>query len=215
MKPRTRTAFVVIVLLVGWFLAVPFRKPAHPVSSDTSRNSPELNIRHQASVTTSRPIAAPIKLTPDNTAWIRPRMRREFDNASHRAPIGELSPAASAPAPEQFLVPVAQPTPSPRRHDEIVDEAEVHGAKSEQIEKKQPTDIPSSHQRWHRVVNGDSLPRLAETYLGNKDHYLLIFEANRDVLASPSVLPIGVELRIPRAAEVGSATPPAGLNWKP
>jgi nucleoid-associated protein YgaU len=51
--------------------------------------------------------------------------------------------------------------------------------------------------RMHRVVNGDTLPKLARTYLGDADLYLVIYEANRRVLWSPYILPIGVELRIP------------------
>lgn len=51
--------------------------------------------------------------------------------------------------------------------------------------------------RTHRVTDGDSLQALAERYLGSADRYLEIYEANRDVLTSPQLLPIGAELRIP------------------
>lgn len=52
-------------------------------------------------------------------------------------------------------------------------------------------------QQTHKVVDGNTLPQLAEQYLGRADRYLEIFEYNRDVLQSPDVLPIGAELRIP------------------
>jgi hypothetical protein len=39
--------------------------------------------------------------------------------------------------------------------------------------------------------------------LGDTDLYLVIYEANRGVLSSPYILPIGAELRIP--ASVGAA----------
>ena len=52
--------------------------------------------------------------------------------------------------------------------------------------------------RTHVVVDGDSLAKLAERYLGrcrrSDDE---IYRLNRDVLASPELLPIGVELQIP------------------
>jgi len=51
----------------------------------------------------------------------------------------------------------------------------------------------------HRIVDGDTLPRLAERYLGTSRRYLEIYEINRDVLRTPDELPIGVELRIPAA----------------
>ncbi len=72
-------------------------------------------------------------------------------------------------------------------------------------------------QQTHKVVDGDTLPQLAQQYLGRADRYLEIFEYNRDVLESPDVLPIGAELRMPSrfAAPAGDsattkdAVPPA------
>ncbi|HUT08978.1 MAG TPA: LysM domain-containing protein [Thermoguttaceae bacterium] len=65
--------------------------------------------------------------------------------------------------------------------------------------------------RTHRIVDGDSLANLAQRYLGSADRALEIYEANRDVLPSPQVLPIGDELTIPpRDGVPGPALPPAG-----
>lgn len=49
----------------------------------------------------------------------------------------------------------------------------------------------------HRIADGDTLSGLAERYLGSSQRFAEIFDANRDHLASPDLLPIGVELRIP------------------
>ena len=49
----------------------------------------------------------------------------------------------------------------------------------------------------HRIADGDTLSKLAERYLGRSERYLEIYNANRDVLASPDLLPIGATLRIP------------------
>jgi LysM repeat protein len=51
--------------------------------------------------------------------------------------------------------------------------------------------------RTHKVVDGDTLRLLAERYLGSAGEAMAIFEANRDALPSPEILPIGVELKIP------------------
>ena len=59
---------------------------------------------------------------------------------------------------------------------------------------------PASAIRWHVVADGDSLPRLAQRYLGDAGRGLEIFEENRNVLKNPDVLPIGVQLRIPTPA---------------
>jgi len=49
----------------------------------------------------------------------------------------------------------------------------------------------------HRIVDGDTLTALAEKYLGGGDRRLEIYDANRDVLPSPDLLPIGIEIAIP------------------
>lgn len=67
-------------------------------------------------------------------------------------------------------------------------------------------------QRTHRIVDGDTLPDLAQRYLGDKSRALEIFEANRHILPSPEILPIGQEIRIPgpvRAASASSESAPA------
>jgi len=51
--------------------------------------------------------------------------------------------------------------------------------------------------RKHKIVDGDTLRALAERYLGSPDRWLEIYEVNRELLPSPELLPIGVELKIP------------------
>ncbi len=55
---------------------------------------------------------------------------------------------------------------------------------------------PDESLRTHKIVDGDTLHTLAERYLGSADRYMEIYEANREVLPSPEILPIGVELEI-------------------
>lgn len=69
--------------------------------------------------------------------------------------------------------------------------------------KEQTNEAP----RWHRIVDGDTLQILSQTYYGSADHALIIFEANRQSLTSPSILPLGVELRIPSLSERREPTP--------
>lgn len=51
--------------------------------------------------------------------------------------------------------------------------------------------------RTHKIVDGDTLASLAERYLGSASRAGEIFQANRDVLMDPQLLPIGAELKIP------------------
>ena len=51
--------------------------------------------------------------------------------------------------------------------------------------------------RTHKIVDGDTLRALAQLYLGDADRAWEIYEANRSVLPSAELLPIGAELTIP------------------
>jgi nucleoid-associated protein YgaU len=62
--------------------------------------------------------------------------------------------------------------------------------------------LPATGARTHRIVDGDSLAMLAERYLGSAARAREIFDANRDVLPDPELLPIGAELKIPPTARV-------------
>ena len=52
-------------------------------------------------------------------------------------------------------------------------------------------------QRTHRIVDGDSLAKLAQRYLGDRQRGPEIFAANSDVLDNPDILPLGKTLKIP------------------
>jgi phage tail protein X len=71
-------------------------------------------------------------------------------------------------------------------------------------------------RRIHKIVDGDTLESLAQRYLGSKERRLEIYEANRDVLDNPEVLPIGAKLKIP-AAEASDGRPktPFGTREPP
>jgi LysM repeat protein len=69
------------------------------------------------------------------------------------------------------------------------------------------SDSGASDPRTHRIVDGDTLSKLASRYLGRADRFLEIFEFNRDVLASPDLLPIGSTLKIPSRRDKAPASP--------
>lgn len=52
--------------------------------------------------------------------------------------------------------------------------------------------------RTHTIRDGDTLPRLAQRYLGDPARGGEILNANPSVLSDPEVLPIGAEIVIPR-----------------
>jgi nucleoid-associated protein YgaU len=82
-----------------------------------------------------------------------------------------------------------------------------------------PPPWPERHGlRTHIVIDGDSLERLAGRYLDDPTRGVEIFEANRELLSSPELLPIGAELVIPEMrsrSAFGSSTPQSSLARDP
>lgn len=72
-------------------------------------------------------------------------------------------------------------------------------------QEEPPTDSPElppadDTQDTYVVQPGDTLSKIALRLYGNAALWTLIFEANRDKLSSPSLLRVGMELRIPERA---------------
>jgi nucleoid-associated protein YgaU len=81
---------------------------------------------------------------------------------------------------------------------------EVKGDKVER--SRQSSTTSSSKFITHEVVAGDNLSRLAKQYLGSHAKYLTLFEANRDVLATPDDLSLGMKLKIPVKSSATNAS---------
>ncbi len=65
---------------------------------------------------------------------------------------------------------------------------------------------PSGDTLIHHVEAGDTLRKLAERYLGDREKFQAIFEANAKILPDPRLLPIGIDLQIPVLATTRVAT---------
>jgi nucleoid-associated protein YgaU len=60
------------------------------------------------------------------------------------------------------------------------------------------TAITNKSARRHRIVEGDTLEQIAQQYYRSSALANAIFEANRDQLQQPDVLPLGVRLILPQ-----------------
>lgn len=98
---------------------------------------------------------------------------------------------ANVPERVQLGVPVFSELPSAKRamQGTPLGSVSLQGA-------PQP-DAPRATRRKHRIRDGDTLPALARRYLGDSRLASRIFEANRDVLSHPDVLPLGISIVIP------------------
>lgn len=124
-------------------------------------------------------------------------------------PSGAAEPSAAAPADRP--VPIEPPLLAKHYPGRLADDRlGPLVARLGWGDFSQPAPARPTH---HRIADGDTLATLAERYLGDARRAGELFEANRDVLADPEVLPVGAELRIPqndrgivaaRVAEVSS-----------
>ena len=49
----------------------------------------------------------------------------------------------------------------------------------------------------YTIVSGDTLSKIAKTYLGEASRYMEIFNLNKDKLSNPDMIKVGQQLSIP------------------
>lgn len=186
MDPAVKTALAVCVVVMGFCAAQFFRHGRPPMPApQVEESAAQLLIPHKSFPQGRKPTAA---------QNLQPRRTDAGTAQSARQP--ELS---GFPSEAVVLGPGRQdvPPPLPKEYPD-----ENGDTRSSALRPLRPIPFallapPADGQRKHRVVDGDTLPALAERYLGDGERWGEIFAANRDVLVDPRLLPIGVELKIP------------------
>jgi nucleoid-associated protein YgaU len=127
---------------------------------------------------------------PVDTARLDEPIRRKADSGPRF-----LMEVRSIPPPSVASPPISKPA---RPMDMLtgVPLFEGGGAVPQLARNYPPAEQPKLVE--HRVIDGDTLPALAQRYLGDASRAVEIFEANRDVLADPELLPIGAILKMPK-----------------
>ncbi len=159
---------------------------SHPTSTPAAgeRSSSEAPPEGEGGLQPVRPAGQLRPLTP-------PPMPTRFEASSH-----EISPppAAQAAAASQRGAQVRPRTTPPSVPRQAAAPRPTHGASA----------LSGRSPRIHTIVDGDTLERLAQRYLGDARREGEIFAANRGVLSDPELLPIGATIVIPQAP---AATP--------
>ncbi|NNC95829.1 MAG: peptidoglycan-binding protein LysM [Chitinophagales bacterium] len=66
-----------------------------------------------------------------------------------------------------------------------------------QVDDRMNVEKPEPEAKFHTVVSGDTLGKIAKEYYGNAMKYPVIFEANKPMLKDPDKIYPGQVLRIP------------------
>ncbi len=123
-------------------------------------------------------------------------------DATARLPVNALTGAPSsdeedaAHEPRQFAPPIVRSLP----RAESPPSAAI-------VARRPPIDAPRVEPQRHKIRDGDTLSSLAERYLGDARRAVEIFEANREVLTDPDLLPLGKYLTIPQLRELPPLAP--------
>ncbi len=80
------------------------------------------------------------------------------------------------------------------------------------VESHTAADALPSKLRTHTIVNGDTLARIAQRYLGTRSRDGEIYELNRDRISDSEVLPIGRTIRIPHRQQSLAEREAGGSN---
>ena len=133
-------------------------------------------------------------LTPKSQGTVR--SNREPERTQRALKPVPLEPSLNSPKPLR-PVPWTPPTTSNRWNLRARTQPRETFIRKETRTRERPQSLKSGVQ-YHRITQGDSLVQLAQKYLGNPDLAMRLFEANRDKLIAPDILPLGVDLVIPQ-----------------
>jgi nucleoid-associated protein YgaU len=186
------------IVLSGLAGAALFRRSPSPT---TPNGSPETPL--------DRPIVPPAVEDSPAAARLLGRIdparvdpARAADTAAASASGRTTLAAPSGPLARR---PSAAAEPSPPRKQAVSPDA--------QADEQEPAGPAPRAGQVHQVRDGDTLSSLARHYLGSSKRFLEIYEANRDLLSNPDLLPIGARLKIPPAdAVVRTAAPATRAN---
>src|SRR5687768_13557547 len=184
--PKTNKRVVAVVIVaVGVLGALPFLQRSPVAHAPPAKASPALEP------------APDVTLHMGTESATSPAVGLRDDEA-------EYSPALSAPAiTRSRLEEHGLPPELPERYQPLIQ----NSLPGREVGLEQPRVRPALPQeRTHRIVDGDTLPRLAERYWQDASLADALWEANRSVLLSPDPLPLGVTIRIP-ARPASRATP--------
>jgi hypothetical protein len=189
----TRLSLVALVLVIGVGTAMLFRKQPTQ-TSEISRGTPDPLLLRKSPAAASRP-ATVVRASDDAVAESPPKM-------------SVLRPLLDSPADDRRVLPppdlensFARPLMPIRHRGDAADDRAGDADTIVRLPNADPTNAELRDEprpaRTRVVVDGDSLRSLAKRYLGSSERYMEIYEANRDVLASPDLLEIGMQLKIP------------------
>ena len=189
MQRGAKIALASGIVIAGLAGASLFRKPAEPTTS-TDAEPARLD----------RTAPALVEHDPAAAARLSDQVDPVSNAVESPAPSAAADAGRSPSAPRVAADFQTPPPEGPRADENDVSPVDRVGR------------TPRRRGRTHRVRDGDTLSMLAADYLGSSQRYLEIFEANREILKNPDLLPIGAELKIPSPEAIVRQQPQATIE---
>ena len=190
MKRPQPITLVVMIMVLGLLISLPFRKTPHErIKSDAQIDRSSLPLR---ALNVPLLVSPPLEVSP--VADYSHDSQKDVHNASSSA-VAKIRVA------DQLDGELAPPTlASQYRPRESFKEDE--GVPVITSDNTDVNSTYSGHWETHRIRDGDTLKSIAKRYFADEVKARAIYEANRKLLKDPEILPLGLELRIPKADEV-------------
>lgn len=200
MHRDTKLGLALGILVIGFAAAFCF--PREPVSRGTAAPELEQTLRLDESIE-FLPIRAykrePARITLRDTEPQQPEpVSDESDNVATSAPpappiapIGREAGPSPLPRIEISLAPLREEGAITNAHEEVSVDSPAPAA----------TVADPAHTTTYTVKSGDTLSGIAHRFLGAASRYREVYEANRDVLANPDDVRMGMQLTIPLPGE--------------
>ncbi len=177
--PAVRVALVISIFIACVFIAIVFRPVfSTPIGAKAEIDTP-LSLQHQ-------------KQLP------HPSTSQEQSLVSASSASQQFASRSTSSKGPTVLSPLGPPQPGPSLPPSYPAYSSTNSARWGMPLDMMPTVARTVEgPQVHKIVDGDNLGDLAARYLGSAARAMEIFQANRDVLTDPELLPIGVELKIP------------------
>lgn len=194
--PRGRKTTIVLgILSLGILGAMPFFRPARTVPAVARLPATdELSLRGVPLQVSTQSNASPaVGLYDEDPAPVQGAPAADLAVPRFSAGLEHLGPPPEFTSTYPTLLESVDTWTSRQHAADVVSRSRVI-VRPASAESRLPGSEPL---RRHRVVDGDTLARLAGRYLGDSSRAGEIYQANREALATPEVLPLGIEIVIP------------------
>ena len=200
MQSDQKLGIVLAILLIGFTAAFCFpRNPFNEaellaVEEDLELDAEIQTLPVRAYTSLDAPRASRAKAPAEELTITRDDGPGTGDASGYVAP-----PAIAVPSPVEIGFEVVdfdddQPQPTASDRNVPASSADAPAANRSETDR---SGTDSGQPATYTVQYGDTLSGLAIRFLGTSRRYLELYEANRDILASPDDLQVGMKLRIP------------------